>query len=460
MGRYFGTDGFRGEAGTVLTIKKACKIGGFLGWYYNRKRREEGKTSPAKIVIGKDTRRSGYMLEYALASAIAASGADAYLLHVTTTPSVSYITRVDGFDCGIMISASHNPYTDNGIKLFSSDGEKAEDGVISLIEDYLDDIPVSGETQLPYATGSAVGRVVDYIVGRSRYIAYLNSIGAHSIKGKRVGIDAANGSAWYIAKAVFETLGAEVHIINNSPDGLNINRNCGSTHTEGLVKLVKENSLDIGFAYDGDADRCVCVDEKGNVVDGDKIMYVCALYLKERGELSPDEVVTTVMSNSGLYKALKNVGIGYAETAVGDKNVREYMAAHGNVIGGEQSGHIIFSKYATTGDGILTGLMVMEAIIAKNAPLSVLAEPVKLFPQTLINIKVTDKDAALSDSGVRSAIKDAENELGGNGRILVRASGTEPVIRIMSEAEDEALCARLAEGIAKAVKCTDYFAGE
>ena len=456
MGKYFGTDGFMGEANVTLTADHAYKVGRFLGWYLNKLKREAGDNSPAKVVIGKDTRRSSYMFEYTLISGLTASGADAYMLHVTTTPSVAYITRTDGFDCGIMISASHNPYYDNGIKLFSADGEKLGEEVIALIEDYLDGKPVLGADKLEYATRENIGCTVDYTAGRNRYIGYLVSLGVYSFRGVKVGLDCANGSSWNIAKAVFDALGATTHIINARPDGFNINENAGSTHIEGLCEYVKQNKLDVGFAYDGDADRCLCVDENGEVVNGDKILYIYGRYMKEREKLVNNTVVTTVMSNFGLYKAFDEIGIDYVKTAVGDKNVHDYMSAHGNRLGGEQSGHIIFSKYATTGDGILTSLKILEVMLARKAKLSALAAPVKEFPQVLVNVKVGDKDGALSDADVAKAVKSAEKKLGSGGRILVRASGTEPLVRVMVEAESQQVCKELAESVVSVIKAKGY----
>ena len=444
MGRYFGTDGFRGRAGQSLTAGHAYEIGRFLGFYYGRGRR-------AQVVVGKDTRRSSYMLEYALSAGLAASGADVYLLHVTTTPSVSYAVRADGFDCGVMISASHNPYSDNGIKLLNREGEKMDEGTIALVEDWLDRrLEMDGQAwpELPMAEGEAVGSIVDHSAGRNRYTGYLISLALHSFKGKRVALDCANGSAWAIAPSVFRALGAEVHVINDRPDGLNINLNAGSTHIEGLKRFVKENRMDVGFAYDGDADRCLAVDENGELVDGDRIMYIYACYMAERGKLLTNTVVTTVMSNFGLYKALDAKGIGYAKTAVGDKYVYEYMTEHGCRIGGEQSGHIIFSKYARTGDGILTSLKLMEVMQAKKLPLSRLAEGMTVYPQTLVNVRVKDKRAAQEDPEVRAAVKAAEEALGDAGRILVRESGTEPLVRVMVEAESQDRCRELAESVA------------
>lgn len=433
MGKYFGTDGFRGEANVTLTAKHAFKIGRFLGWYFTS-RRTDGRA--ARIVIGKDTRRSSYMLEYALAAGLTSSGADAYLLHVTTTPSVAFVTKADEFDCGIMISASHNPFHDNGIKLLNDQGEKMDDETTQKVEDFLD-----GKSGIPpYATGEAIGRTVDYVAGRNRYIGYLISLGRFSFRGKHIALDCANGSAWSIAPSVFRALGAKVSVINADPDGTNINRNAGSTHLEGLQQYVIDNKCDVGFAYDGDADRCLCVDEKGDVVDGDKIMYIYARYLQERGKLVNNTVVATIMSNLGLFKALDALGIGYAKTAVGDKNVYDYMSDHHNNIGGEQSGHIIFSKYASTGDGILTSLKMMEVMMAREKPLSELAAPVVIFPQVLENVRVTDKAIVMSAPLVQQAIARAEARLEDNGRILVRPSGTEPLVRVMAEAADTETC--------------------
>lgn len=450
MGRYFGTDGFRGESNEVLTADHAYKVGRFLGWYYNEIKRNNNDYEPARIVIGKDTRRSSYMFEYSLVAGITASGADAYMLHVTTTPSVAYVTKIDEFDCGIMISASHNPYYDNGIKLLNGKGIKMEEETIALIEDYLDDKLVAFGREwkeIPFAKMERIGKTVDYIAGRNRYIGYLISLGIYSFKGKKIGLDCANGSSWNIAKAVFEALGAKTYVINNEPDGFNINKNAGSTHIEGLQRFVIENQLDIGFAYDGDADRCLCVDEKGNVLTGDHILYICGKYMKDRGSLTNNTVVTTIMSNFGLYKAFDDLGIEYAKTAVGDKYVYEYMAANDNVLGGEQSGHIIFSKYATTGDGILTSIKVMEVMMKNKIPISKLCEGFTVYPQILKNIKVKSKPDTLNDTDVQAKIKQAEESLGESGRILVRESGTEPVIRVMVEAESEETCQELVDSV-------------
>ncbi len=443
MGRYFGTDGFRGEANCDLTADHAYKVGRFLGWYYGELKRRNGDHSAPRIVIGKDTRRSSYMFEYTLIAGLTASGADAYMLHVTTTPSVAYISRVDAFDCGIMISASHNPYYDNGIKLLNSRGEKMDEDTISLIEDYIDGkLYVFGKAQaeLPYATREKIGKTVDYASGRNRYIGYLISLGMYSFRGVNVGLDCANGSAWNIAKSVFEALGATTYVLNANPDGLNINKNAGSTHIEGLQKFVKENNLDVGFAYDGDADRCLCVDEKGNVITGDHILYIYGKYMKERDKLVNNTVVTTVMSNFGLYKAFDKAGIDYVKTPVGDKYVYERMASHGDRLGGEESGHIIFSKYATTGDGILTSLKMMEVMLARKQPLSKLAEPLEIFPQVLQNVRVRDKAEAQNDADVCAAVQAVADTLGDSGRILVRPSGTEPVVRVMVESESKKKC--------------------
>ena len=448
MGKYFGTDGFRGKAGEGLTADHAYQIGRFLGWYF-------GRTHRAQIVVGKDTRRSSSMLEYAISAGMAASGADVHLLHVTTTPSVSYVARTDGFDCGVMISASHNPFYDNGIKLINGEGEKMEESVISLVEDYLDGkLELDGQPwkELPMATEAQVGSIVDDTAGRNRYMGYLISLAVYSFKGKRVALDCANGSAWHIAPRIFEALGAQVFTINTNPDGTNINLNAGSTHIEGLQRYVVENKMDVGFAYDGDADRCLAVDENGKLVDGDQIMYLYACYMKERGKLVTNKVVTTVMSNFGLYKALEKAGIGYEKTAVGDKYVYENMVQNGHRIGGEQSGHIIFTKYARTGDGILTSLKIMEAMLAKKLPLSKLAEPVTIYPQVLINVRVKDKKAAQADADVQAAVDAVAAELGNTGRILVRESGTEPLVRVMVEAPDQELCQALAQRVVDMIK--------
>ena len=442
MGKYFGTDGFRGEANKTLNYEHGLQIGRYLGWYYGARLDRK-----AKILIGKDTRRSSYMFEYALCTGLMASGADAYIMHVTTTPSVSYITRVDDFDCGIMISASHNPYYDNGIKIVNSNGEKMDEETLLKIEDYID-----GKVDLPLAQRDKIGRTVDYVAGRNRYIGYLISLSKYSMKDLKVGLDCANGAAWQIAKAVFDALGAKTYVINAEPDGYNINTDCGSTHIEKLQKFVVENGLDVGYAYDGDADRCLCVDEKGNVVTGDHILYIYGLYMKERDKLLNNKVVTTVMSNFGLYKALDAVGIEYEKTKVGDKYVYENMVRNGHRIGGEQSGHIIFSKYATTGDGIMTSLKMTEVMLAKEKPMSKLAAPVVFYPQVLKNVRVKSKPDAQNDPDVQAAVKAVADELGDTGRILVRESGTEPVIRVMVEADTKETCEKYVDQVIAVIK--------
>ena len=444
MGKYFGTDGYRGEANVTLTVENAFKIGRFLGWYYGQKH----PGGRAQIAIGKDTRRSSYMLEDALSAGLTSSGADVYLIHVTTTPSVSYVVRTEDFDCGIMISASHNPYYDNGIKILRANGQKIEAEIEEMLEKFIDEnVP-----EIPYAQRDKIGRTIDYSAGRNRYIVYLISIPTRSFKTKRVGLDLANGSASQVAKSVFDALGAKTYVINNTPDGTNINRNCGSTHIDALVKLVKDEKLDIGFAYDGDADRCMAVDDHGNVVDGDAIMYVCGKYLKEQGRLDKDTIVTTVMSNIGLYKACDAAGIRYEVTPVGDKYVAENMLANGYRVGGEQSGHIIFSKYATTGDGILTSLMVMQTMLDKKLPLSMLTSDLKIYPQLLRNVRVADKPAVRANEKVQAAVQAASDYLGTDGRILVRESGTEPVIRVMAEAKTDDICTKVVEDIIAVIR--------
>ncbi len=445
MSKYFGTDGFRGEANVNLTVEHAFRIGRFLGWYY-------GQGHKAQIVIGKDTRLSSYMFEDALSAGLAASGADVYLLHVTTTPSVSYVVRTEDFDCGIMISASHNPYYDNGIKLLNGEGEKMEDAVIDEVEQYLDGkIP-----EAPYATREKIGHVIDYSAGRNRYIGYLISLATQSFRGKRVGLDCSNGSTWQIAKSVFDALGAETFVIHNTPDGVNVNRDCGSTHIESLQKLVVDEHLDVGFAFDGDADRCLAVDENGRVVNGDHIMYIYARYLKEQDKLRNNTVVTTVMSNFGLYKALDELGIHYEKTKVGDKYVYENMREGGHLIGGEQSGHIIFLKYANTGDGVLTAIKMMEVMLKKKTTMSALAAPMHMYPQVLKNVVVTDKEETLASEAVKAAVAKATEELGEDGRVLLRASGTEPVLRVMSEANTFAICEHHVDAIIEAMNQAGY----
>ncbi len=443
MGKYFGTDGFRGEANVNLTVEHAFKVGRFLGWYYGQK--DDHKV---RVVIGKDTRRSSYMFEDALSAGLTASGADVYLLHVTTTPSVSYITRTEDFDCGIMISASHNPFYDNGIKLINAQGHKMEAEVEAKVEAYID-----GEiAEIPLARKEKIGRTVDYSAGRNRYIGRLISLATRSFKGKRVGLDCSNGSASAIAKSVFDALGAKTYVINDEPDGTNINTNCGSTHIDVLQAYVKEKGLDVGFAYDGDADRCLAVDENGNLIDGDLILYICGKYLKEQDRLNGDTIVTTVMSNLGLYKACDKIGVKYEKTAVGDKYVYENMLQNNYELGGEQSGHIIFSKYATTGDGILTSLMLMEVMLEKKKSLAELAEPVKIYPQLLKNVRVVDKQVARENAAMLAAVQQVAEELGDDGRILVRESGTEPLIRVMVEAATDELCVKYVEQVIDVIK--------
>ncbi|MDD5899936.1 MAG: phosphoglucosamine mutase [Lachnospiraceae bacterium] len=441
MGKYFGTDGFRGEANVNLTVEHAFRVGRFLGYYY-------GKEHKARIVIGKDTRRSGYMFEYALVAGLTASGADVYLLHVTPTPSVSYVVKREGFDCGIMITASHNPFYDNGIKVINGEGYKLDAEVEQQIEDYID----GKIEEVPYARRENIGRTIDYSIGRHRYIGYLISLATRSYEGMRVGLDLANGSATAVAKGVFDALGAKTYVINSEPDGLNINTDCGSTHIEGLQKLVSEQKLDVGFAYDGDADRCLAVDNEGNLVEGDHIMYLCGKYMKEHGELTNNTVVTTVMSNLGLYRALDELDIRYEKTAVGDKYVHENMLANGHAIGGENSGHIIFSKHATTGDGVLTSLKVMEVMLESKKTLAELAGGMKVYPQRLVNVRVTDKKEAQADPVVQAKVAEVAALLGDEGRILVRESGTEPLVRVMVEAQTDDLCIKYTDAVVDALQ--------
>jgi len=434
--KYFGTDGFRGEANVNLNVVHAYKVGRFLGWYYGREHK-------ARVIIGKDTRRSSYMFEDALSSGLTASGADVYLLHVTPTPSVSYVVRTEDFDCGIMISASHNPYYDNGLKVINGNGHKLEAEIEEKIEAYID----SSEDTIPMATRENIGCTVDYAIGRHRYIGYLMSLATRSFKNVKVGLDCANGSSYSVAKGVFDALGAKTYAIGMEPNGININDGCGSTHIENLQKFVIENNLDVGFAYDGDADRCLAVDDKGEVIDGDAILYLCGCYLKEKGELNNNTVVTTVMSNLGLYKALDRAGISYEQTAVGDKYVNANMMENGHSLGGEQSGHIIFSKYAVTGDGVLTSLMLMEVMLEKKTKLSELRKDLKVYPQLLKNVRVADKPAARADEDVQAAVEKVSKELGDEGRILLRESGTEPVIRVMVEAKTDELCEKYVDEV-------------
>lgn len=455
MSKYFGTDGFRGEVNVNLTAEHAYKIGRFLGWYFTSSLCKTDKSNgKPRIVIGKDTRRSSYMLEYALCSGIIASGGDAYILHVTTTPSVSYVVRTEGFDCGIMITASHNPFYDNGIKLINRYGEKFDDNATDLIEKYidgkLDALGVKGD-DLPLAKRENIGAIVDFVSGRNRYVGYLISLASHSYKHLKIGLDCANGASWNIARAVFEALGAQCYIVGDAPNGTNINKNCGSTHIENLCRLVREGHLDVGFAFDGDTDRCIAVDEKGNEVDGDKMMYILAHRLKSRGMLSDDTVVATIMSNSGFVNSLQNSGLKCELTTVGDRFVYERMQQKDFDLGGEQSGHIILKKYATTGDGLLTAIMITEELCDRKATLSKLAEPVLLYPQYTKNMRVNDKDATTKNTAVLQAVKDVEDKIAGNGRVLLRKSGTEPVVRVMVECENEELCKKYAEEIAAAI---------
>ncbi len=444
MGRYFGTDGFRGEANKALTAQKAFRVGRYIGWYYGQQH-EDGR---ARIIIGKDTRRSSYMLEAALTAGITSSGSDAYLLHVTTTPSVSYCCRTDGFDCGIMISASHNPFYDNGIKIMRANGQKIEAEIEEKIEAYID-----GEIEeIPLAEREAIGNVVDYAAGRNRYIGYLMTVPTRAFNGMKIGLDCANGASWNIARSVYEALGAKVYVINNTPDGLNINTNCGSTHIENLKKFVLDNGLNVGFAYDGDADRCLAVDELGNEVNGDQIMFLCGKYMKETGRLDGNTIVTTIMSNMGLYKACEAIGIRTEKTNVGDKYVAENMMANGFMIGGEQSGHIIFAKYATTGDGILTSLMVMMTMLEKKLPLSMLAGEMKMYPQCLKNVVVKDKEEAQKNPAVLAGVEAVNKALAGDGRMLLRASGTEPKIRVMVEAKTDEICEKYVDQLIEVIK--------
>lgn len=453
MSKYFGTDGFRGEVNRTLTSMHAYQIGRFLGWYYASPLSGAKEGHKPRLVIGKDTRLSSYMFEYSIVAGLTASGADAYMLHVTTTPSVSFVTARDDFDCGIMISASHNPFYDNGIKLVNHMGEKMDDATIDLIEAYIDGdyaaLGLAGD--LPLATGENLGRIVDYAAGRNRYIGYLISLASRSFKGKKVGLDCANGSAWSIAKSVFDALGAKTYVINADPNGLNINENAGSTHIDGLKKFVVENGLDVGFAYDGDADRCLAVDELGNEINGDHILYIFAENAMKTGTFS-GKVVATVMSNMGLFKALDELGVGYETTKVGDRYVYENMVQNNYMVGGEQSGHIILRKYATTGDGILTSIMLMEAMVEQKSPLSKLAAPMVMYPQVLVNLRVADKDAVMNHPMVQESVRSAEVMLNGNGRVLLRKSGTEPVIRVMSEASDETACKSAVDSICTVIR--------
>lgn len=458
--KYFGTDGFRGEVNKVLTCDHAYKIGRFFGWFFSNPEyslQKEGYRP--HVVIGKDTRRSSYMLEYAVAAGLAASGADVSLLHVTSTPSVSYIVRQDCFDCGVMITASHNPYYDNGIKIINAQGEKLEDDVAVLCEAYLDGnlkkLGVDGK-DLPFAEQDKIGCITDYSSGRNRYIGYLISLARHSMKPLKIGLDTANGASWMIAKSVFDALGAQTFVINNNPDGLNINKDAGSTHIEHFQQFVKDNHLDVGFAFDGDADRCLAVDEQGRVVDGDKIIYLLANKLKSEGSLTNNTVVTTIMSNTGLTKALKAMGVDNVQTQVGDRFVFEKMQSDHYSLGGEQSGHIIIKKYATTGDGVLTAIMVTEEMLERKSPLSKLVNPVKLLPQRVKSVRVTDKDQVMSDEIVKDKFKEIEKEIGNDGRISLRKSGTEPVIRVMVEYESISKCDEYIDYMIQVIKKRGY----
>ncbi len=459
-GKYFGTDGFRGEANVNLTALHAYKIGRFLGWYYSGRRNDSAEPrKKARVVIGKDTRRSSYMLEYALVAGVTASGADAYMLHVTTTPSVAYVVQQDGFDCGVMISASHNPYYDNGIKLLNRLGEKMDDYTLALIEDYIDgnlkELDVA-EEDIPLASKERIGKVVDYVAGRNRYVGFLISVAANSYRKLSVAIDCANGSSWNIARSVFGALGANLHIINAEPDGLNINEQAGSTHIGALRKYIKENHIDVGFAFDGDADRCIAVDENGNIINGDHIMYIIAKRLRDKGLLPGNKIVTTIMSNMGLYKALEEAGIGYIQTTVGDRYVHEAMVENNYYLGGEQSGHIIVRKYATTGDGLLTAIMLLEEMVDRKLSMSALCKAVKMYPQSIVNVTVVDKAAVANDERVISEVEKIKEELGTDGRILLRESGTEPIIRIMCECSTQKVCDSYTARVAELIKKLGY----
>ncbi len=453
--KYFGTDGFRGEANVTLTSMQAYRVGRFLGWFFSINHSSSYKP---RIVIGKDTRRSSYNLEYSLVAGITASGADVYMLHVTTTPSVSYVTRQDGFDCGVMITASHNPFYDNGIKIINKFGEKLDDKTALLIEAYIDgDYESLGLSEdIPFATREKIGCIIDYVAGRNRYVGYLISIASHSYKHLRIGIDCANGASWMIAKAVFDALGAKTYVIGDSPNGININTDCGSTHIENLCELVIEEHLDIGLAFDGDADRCLAVDENGNIIDGDGILYILANRLKNRGILENNTVVATIMSNSGLEIALNNQNVDFIRTNVGDRFIYECMQNNCYSLGGEQSGHIILRKYATTGDGLLTAIMLVEQMCDEKSPISSLVKDLKLLPQYEISIKVKDKTAVKKDVNIIKKVEDITNRLKDKGRILLRESGTEPVVRIMCESESIELCKKYVEEIKEMIVKAGY----
>lgn len=441
MGKYFGTDGFRGEANVDLKVEHAYKIGRYLGNYYS-------KDNKAKIAIGKDTRRSSYMLEYALVAGLTASGADVYLLHVTPTPSVAYVVRSEKFDCGIMISASHNPFYDNGIKIINGEGYKIDESIELEIEEYID----KKEDDLPLAIGEDIGRTIDYSIGRNRYIGYLISLATRSFKEKKVGLDLANGAATTVAKGVFDALGARTYVINNEPNGVNINYEAGSTYIEKLQKYVVDNNLDVGFAYDGDADRCIAVDDLGNIIDGDKILYLCGIYMKENNELEKDTVVTTVMSNLGLLKSFDKIGMKYEITSVGDRYVYESMKRNNYSLGGEQSGHIIFSKHSLTGDGLLTSLKLMEVMLEGKNKLSELCKELILYPQLLVNVRVDDKESVMKNQNLQEKIEEVEKALGKDGRLIVRESGTEPLIRVLVEASSDEICKKYSDIIVNVIK--------
>lgn len=442
MPKYFGTDGFRGESGTVLNADHAYRIGRFLGWYFHK------NESKPRVVIGKDTRLSSYSFEYAVAAGLTASGADAYMLHVIPTPGVSFAVRTGDFDCGVMISASHNPFTDNGIKLLDANGEKMDDATLTEVEKYLD-----GEIgDLPFATGAKIGRIVDYSAGRNRYTGYLVSLATNSFKSLKIGLDCANGASWMIAPAVFEALGARVSVIGAVPDGTNINNGYGSTHIERLCDHVKRAGLDMGFAFDGDADRCLAVDENGEVVNGDHILYILANALKQQGMLAHNTAVVTVMSNLGLFRALDAADIQYDITPVGDRFLWESMAKNGYRIGAEQSGHVILSKYATTGDGILTAIMLTETVLGKKTSLSKLAASVRMLPQLTQNLRVKDKEKVMKNAEILRLVESLSKDELANGRILLRQSGTEPVVRVMVEADTKQECQCYADMVIQRIK--------
>lgn len=442
MGKYFGTDGVRGVANSELTPELAFKLGRFGGFVLTK-----DKDRP-KVLIGRDTRVSGHMLEGALVAGLLSIGAEVMRLGVISTPGVSYLTKALGAEAGVMISASHNPVADNGIKFFGPDGFKLSDEQEYEIEELID----MTVDQLPRPVGADLGQVMDYFEGGQKYLQYLKNTVDEDFSGIHIALDCAHGATSSLATHLFADLDADISIMGASPNGININAGVGSTHPEALAAMVKEKGADVGLSFDGDGDRLIAIDEKGNIVDGDQIMFICGKYMKEHGRLKHSTIVSTVMSNLGFYKGLEALGIQSVPTAVGDRYVVEEMKKNGFNLGGEQSGHIIFLDYNTTGDGLLTGLQLVNIMKATKKTLSELAADMKKFPQKLVNVRVTDKHHVTDNEKVKTIIEQVEAEMNGNGRILVRPSGTEPLVRVMAEAPTEELCQDYVNRIVSVVK--------